>query len=70
MKMKSAVAAVLGCMVSIASAQTVITHGTYGFSRVEEPAGSHIAGMQFENATNTPQTAYGDTLPIGSKVYT
>jgi len=69
MKLKTQFVIALMGMVSLASAQTVVTLGTFGFSRVAEPAGFHIAGMQFDNTTNTPQTVYGDTLPSGSKVY-
>lgn len=69
MKEKFGIAAVFLCMVSLASAQTAVTLGTFGFSKVQEPAGFFISGMQFDNETNTPTTVYGDSLPSGSQIY-
>ena len=70
MNFKKEIAIALMGMVSLAAAQEVVTLGTFGFKKVAEPAGLHIAGMQFNNVTNTPKTVYSDTLASGSKIYT
>ncbi len=54
----------------MASAQQGATMGIVGVSRVQEPMGFHIAGMQYNSdATNTPESVYGDSLPFNSKIY-
>jgi hypothetical protein len=53
-----------------AFAQTVTSANIVGYVKNEGPTGFHIAGMQFDNPTNSLSTVFGDTLPKGSQVYT
>ena len=67
---KTGIIAGLICVVSAASAQVTTTSSVVGFRKIDEPAGFHISGMQFNVTTNnSPETIYGDTLPSGSKIY-
>jgi len=54
---------------AFAVTNTVTSANIVGYIKDNAPVGYHITGMQFDNATNTPQTVYGNTLPKGSKVY-
>ncbi len=68
--MKKAVmaVAVLACAGSVL-AQTVTSANIVGYNKDVSAVGFHISAMQFENATNTPQTVYGDSMPAGTKIY-
>ena len=58
------------CVVAAVSAQSETTKAILGVSRLQQTMGYHIACMQYNNnATNTPSSIYGDTLPSGSKIY-
>ncbi len=70
MELKNKIVIGLCCLASIASAQEVVTLGTFGFVKNAHTNTYHISGMQFDNSpSNTPTIVYGDTLPKGSKIY-
>lgn len=61
--------AVLGCAASIASAQTVTSVNIVGYNKAENATGFQILGTQFDTGDNTPAGVFGETLPVGSKIY-
>lgn len=68
--MKAKIILALFASVAISIAQQGTIMGIFGASHVQEPAGYHIAGMQYNpDATNTPSSVYGDSLAFGSKIY-
>ncbi len=70
MTSKSKVILALLCTVSGSFAQSGSSMGIVGITHVQQNQGFYIAGMQYNSGqTNTPLTIYGDTLPLGSKVY-
>jgi len=70
MELKNKIVIGLCCLASIASAQEVVTLGTFGFVKNAHTNTYHISGMQFDNSpSNTPEIVYGDSLPLGSKIY-
>lgn len=54
---------------AVVTAQTVTSANIVGYNKDISAVGFHISGMQFDNPTNTPQTVYGDSMPMGSKIY-
>jgi len=67
---KSMVALLLSGIISgAASAQSVSSANIVGYVKAIHPSGRVIAAMQFNNGTNTPETVYGDSLPLNSKIY-
>jgi hypothetical protein len=54
---------------SYAQTTTVSSANIVGYAQTIHPSGRVIAAMQFINATNTPETVYGDSLPLNSKIY-
>ena len=71
MSLKKELLIALMGMVSLASAQEVVTLGTFGFTKdTSAVAGIHLSGMQFYNGTNnTPDTLYSTNLPLNSVVH-
>ncbi len=62
-------AAVVACA-AVVSAQTVTSVNIVGYNKyIALEAGLYIAGMQFNNDTNTPETVYGASLPVGSEIF-
>ena len=62
--------AALACIASVVSAETVSSANIVGYTKdTADDAGFHIAAMQFINATNSPESIYGDSMPKGTKIY-
>ncbi len=61
-------AALVACA-AVVTAQTVTSVNIVGYNKDVSAVGLHISAVQFNNATNTPSTVYGDSLSLGSKVY-
>lgn len=62
-------AAVLTCAASIVSAQTVTSANVVGYNKAVTVAGLQILGTQFVNTNSTPEGLFGESLPVGSRVY-
>ena len=63
-------AAVLACAASIVSAQTVTSANIVGYQKESTTNGGfNISSMQFEDGVGTVESIYGDSLPLGSRVY-
>ncbi|MBN2164336.1 MAG: hypothetical protein JXR25_04560 [Pontiellaceae bacterium] len=61
--------AVLACAASVVSAQ-VTSANIVGYNKDVAPAMSfHIASCQFDGGAYDPNSVYGDSLPVGSKIY-
>ncbi len=71
MNLKRGIAVGLCCATTVASAQEVVTLGTFGFVKdAASSAGYHISGMQFyADTNNTPDTLYSTNLPLNSMIY-
>jgi len=52
-----------------AFAQTVTSANIVGYVKVETVSGFKIVSQQFEGGDATPTGLFGDTLPLGSKIY-
>ena len=64
-------AAVLTCAASIASAQTVTSANIVGYNKIATVNGDLVlAGVPFNGVSNTVSEILGDTLPMGTKVFT
>ena len=62
--------AVLACVASVVSAETVSSANIVGYTKdIAADAEFHISAMQFINATNSPETIYGDVMPKDTAVY-
>ena len=62
MKLKRGIAVGLCCVATIVSAQEVVTLGTFGFSKVDKPAGKlSLVGVCFGSMTNS---TLNDVCPI------
>lgn len=63
--------AVLACAVSFVSAETVTSANVVGYAKKSTPdAGLNIQGNPFLGTNTVEVTSlYGDTLPVGSKLY-
>ena len=60
----------LTCVAAVVSADTVTSENVVGYNKKATQAGLQLLGMQFIGETNaTPKTIFGDTLPVGSKVF-
>jgi len=69
MKKLITVVAVLACVASMVSAQTVTSANVVGYSKASNVAGLQIGSAQFNTGDNTPEGLFGDQLPLGSKIY-
>lgn len=52
-----------------AFAQTVTSANIVGYVKVETTNGLQIVAQQFDSTNATPAGLFGDTLPLGSKIY-
>jgi len=59
----------LTCATAIVSADTVTSENIVGYVKLQNSAGFRVLGTPFVATTNTPAGVFGDTLPVGSKVY-
>ncbi|QBG47631.1 hypothetical protein EGM51_09590 [Verrucomicrobia bacterium S94] len=68
MKKIIATAAMAACA-AVVTAQTVTSANIVGYTKVETVPGLVIASQQFEGSDATPTGLFGDSLPLGSKIY-
>lgn len=61
-------AAVLGFAASMASAQ-VYSQNIVGYSTDVSAPGLHISGFQFYNGVGDVESVYGESLPVGTKIW-
>lgn len=68
MKKLAMTVAVLVCAASVVSAQ-VYSQNIVGYSKQSTANGLVIMSCQFDTGNNTPEGIFGDSLPVGSKIY-
>lgn len=61
-------AALVACA-AVVTAQSVTSANIVGYSKVESANGFVIVAQQFEGSDASPTGLFGDTLPLGSKIY-
>jgi len=60
----------LTCATAIVSADTVTSENIVGYNKFQIKDGLQMPGLQFiGTGDSTPESLFGDSLPVGSKVY-